>query len=83
MQAWDDWMVTHQDRLVLRGGPLGTTKRVSGTGIDDAKNNLVGFVVVEADSHAAAAALFENHPHFSIFPGDAVEIMECLPEPGA
>jgi len=25
--------------------------------------------------------LFENHPHFSIFPGDAVEVMEVLPIP--
>jgi hypothetical protein len=26
--------------------------------------------------------MFENHPHFTIFPGDSVEIMECLPIPG-
>jgi hypothetical protein len=24
----------------------------------------------------------EWHPHFTIFPGDSVEIMECLPMPG-
>lgn len=30
-----------------------------------------------------AASLFEGHPHFAIFPGDAVEIMERLPIPGA
>ena len=28
------------------------------------------------------AKLFEKHPHFTIFPGDSVEIMECLPIPG-
>lgn len=39
--------------------------------------------IVEADSHEAAARMFENHPHFSIFPGDSVEIMECLPMPQA
>ena len=37
--------------------------------------------VVRAESQEAAARLFENHPHFSIFPGDAVEVMECLPVP--
>jgi hypothetical protein len=26
--------------------------------------------------------MFEKHPHFSIFPGDSVEIMEVLPIPG-
>ena len=28
-----------------------------------------------------AAKMFEGHPHFTIFPGDSVEIMECLPLP--
>ena len=36
-----------------------------------------GYVVVQAESHEAAAKMFENHPHFTIFPGDSVEIMEC------
>jgi hypothetical protein len=26
--------------------------------------------------------LFLKHPHFSIFPGDSIEIMEVLPIPG-
>lgn len=30
-----------------------------------------------------SAAMFVNHPHFTLFPGDAVEIMECLPIPQA
>jgi hypothetical protein len=33
--------------------------------------------------HEAAAKLFENHPHFVIFPGESVEIMPVLPIPGA
>jgi hypothetical protein len=27
--------------------------------------------------------LFENHPHFTNFPGEAVEVMPVLPIPGA
>ena len=42
---------------------------------------MAGFVKVRADSHDAAVRLFENHPHFSIFPGDAVEVMEVMPIP--
>jgi hypothetical protein len=26
--------------------------------------------------------MFEDHPHFSIFPGESVEIMPVLPIPG-
>jgi hypothetical protein len=25
--------------------------------------------------------MFENHPHFAIFPGEAVEVMPVLPIP--
>ncbi len=81
MQAWHDWMEANTSRVVLSGGPLGPTKRISSKGVSDANNHLTGFVVIEAESHDAAAALFEGHPHFSIFPGDAVEVMECLPVP--
>ena len=41
------------------------------------------YTVVRADSHEAAAKLFENHPHFAIFPGESVEIMPVLAIPGA
>jgi hypothetical protein len=37
-----------------------------------------------AERHAQeeAARLFAGHPHFSIFPGEAVEVMPVLPIPG-
>ena len=82
MKAWGDWMITHQGAIVEHGGPLGKTKRVAKQGISDTKNNLSGYIVVQAESHEHAAKMFEHHPHFTIFPGDAVEIMECLPIPG-
>jgi hypothetical protein len=82
MQAWGDWMAKHQAVVVTMGGPLGKTKRVSLQGTTDTKNEMTGFVVVKAESHEAAAKLFVNHPHFAIFPGDSVEIMEALPIPG-
>jgi len=82
MKAWGDWMTTHQNLLVQTGGPLGKTKRVGPEGISDVRNQLAGYVVVKAESHEAAAKLFIGHPHFAIFPGDSVEIMECLPIPG-
>jgi hypothetical protein len=82
MKAWGDWMTKHQKSTVVQGGPLGKTKKVSQKGIESIKNNVTGYIVVQAESHDDAARLFENHPHFTIFPGDSVEIMETLPIPG-
>ncbi|HET8552380.1 MAG TPA: hypothetical protein VFM97_07900 [Gammaproteobacteria bacterium] len=82
IEAWRKWGRTHRDCIVDGGAPVGKTKRASAAGIDNAKNNICAYVVVEAESHEAAARLFENHPHFTIFPGEAIDIMECLPTPG-
>ena len=82
MAAWKAWADKHHAAIVSMGGPLGKTKKVSQRGVDDISNELGAFTVVRADSHEAAARLFEKHPHFAIFPGDAVEIMPVLPIPG-
>jgi hypothetical protein len=74
-------MQDHAALIVDTGGPLGKTKRTSKSGIEDISNNLACSVKLQAESQEAAARLFENHPHFSIFPGDGVEVMECLPIP--
>jgi|SRR5262245_54943516 len=81
MKAWHDWQNRHKDVIAVDGGPLGKTKRASTSGIADIKNSMTGFVVVQAETHDAAARMFEGHPHFTIFPGDSVEIMEVLPIP--
>ena len=79
--AWKAWVERHRNVIVAMGGPLGRTKRVTERGIDDTSNNLGAFTVVSAESHEAAAKLFEGHPHFVIFPGDSIEIMPVLPIP--
>ena len=81
IQAWGDWARVHHAAIVDPGGPLGRTRRVSRDGITDARNALTAYAIVEADSAEAAAQMFERHPHVTIFPGDAVEIVECLPSP--
>jgi hypothetical protein len=81
MEAWGKWVKDHEKSIVDGGAPLGKTKRVSAEGITDTRNNLAAYTVVQADSQEAAAKMFLNHPHFTIFPGDGVEIMECLPMP--
>jgi hypothetical protein len=81
IKAWMEWGTVHAAAIVDMGNPLGKTKRASNDGISDTRNTMTGYTVVRAESHEAAAKLFENHPHFAIFPGDSVEIMECLPLP--
>ncbi len=82
MAAWKAWMAKHQAALVEMGGPLGKTKKVSQQGIEDISNEMGAFMVFRAASHEAAAKMFEGHPHFTIFPGERVEIMPVLPIPG-
>ena len=81
MNAWHEWGTQHKKVILDMGAPLGKTKRINPKGISDTKNQLTGYTIVEAESHDAAAKIFLNHPHFSMFPGDSVEIMECLPIP--
>ena len=80
--AWKAWVEKHQGAILEMGGPLGKTKKVDGKGVFDIANELGAFTVVRAASHEAAAKMFENHPHFAIFPGERVEIMPVLPIPG-
>ena len=80
--AWKAWVEKNKAALVTMGGPLGKTKKVTQRGIEDTSNNLGAFTVVRANSAEAAAKMFEKHPHFVIFPGDAIEIMPVLPIPG-
>jgi hypothetical protein len=83
VQAWSDWMTRHATQVIDSGGPLGKTKRVSPTGIADIHNSMSAYVIIEAADHDAAARIFEGHPHFTVFPGDGVEVMPVLSAPGA
>ena len=82
MAAWGAWMSEHSKSVVGTGAPLGKTKLVNEKGVSDTKNDMAAYVVVQAESHESAAKMFLHHPHFAIFPGDRVEVMECLPIPG-
>ncbi|MES2218281.1 MAG: hypothetical protein V4501_07710 [Pseudomonadota bacterium] len=80
ISAWKNW-VNKNDNIIDGGSPIGKTKRVDASGISDTKNLITGYTIVEAESQEAAAKLFVDHPHFTMFPGESVEVMECLPIP--
>jgi len=79
--AWKEWATDNAASIVEMGGPLSRTKLVSKAGISDIRNNLAAFTVVQAESQEAAARLFLDHPHFTLFPGEGVEVMQVLPIP--
>ena len=81
MQAWMKWVENNKNSIVDMGSPLGKTKRVTKDGMADIRNDIGAWIVIQAESQEDAAKLFLNHPHFMIFPGEAAEIMECLPMP--
>ncbi len=74
-QEWGAWLNAHKD-AVLNTISLGTTKRVTQNGIEDAKNGMMLSSYVAAESLEAAAELFKGHPHFGV-PGATIEIMEA------
>ena len=81
--AWKAWVEKHQAAIVDIGGPLGKTKAIGEHGIEDATNAMTAFTVVRSASHEDAARMFEGHPHFTIFPGESIDVMPILPIPGA
>jgi len=83
MAAWTKWMSDHAKSIKDTGGPLGKTLKTSKSGVHAAKNLVGGYVIVEAESQEAAAKMFEGHPHFTVFPGEGVEVMEVMPIPGS
>lgn len=83
IEAWHKWVADNKSVVTEMGSPLGKTKRVDKNGVSETRNELGAWVVVKAESQDEAAKLFLNHPHFTIFPGDRVEVMECLPIPQA
>jgi hypothetical protein len=80
MADWDAWREKNAGQLKETAG-AGKTKRVTKDGITDTRNDIMLYSLVEAESHDAAAKLFEGHPHLGI-PQASIEIMTAnvLPE---
>jgi len=76
MHEWQVWMSAHESAILDKGLPLGKTKRVSKEGIADSRNDLNWYLLVQADSHEAAAEMFKDHPHLQI-PTSYIEIMDA------
>jgi hypothetical protein len=76
--AWAAWSQRNAAAIVATDVMVGKTTRVTRTGITDAHNQIAGFVIVEAADIAAAARLFQDHPHITVFPGDGIDVMPVV-----
>nr|BDT29701.1 YciI family protein [Bacteriovorax sp. HI3] len=71
------WSAKYQAQVIYDGGHLGeVTKQVDNKGIRDIPSQMGTFLIVQAKSHEEAAEMFVEHPHFAVFPGNGVEIIE-------
>jgi len=70
---WQQWMGDHGKTVKLTEA-VGKTKRITASGISDGKNDICLYTLIEAESHEAAAKIFENHPHLQI-PQAIIEVM--------
>jgi hypothetical protein len=72
---WDTWMAAHAGMFVDRGGGAGKTVKVTAAGVENIKNDIMLYSMVEGDSYETVSKAFEGHPHFGI-PQASIEIME-------
>ncbi|MEZ5845101.1 MAG: YciI family protein [Hyphomicrobiaceae bacterium] len=75
LKAWKEWNERNADAIVAADVMVGRTRRVTQSGIADAQNQIAGFVIIEAADIDAAACLFQDHPHITVFPGDGIDVM--------
>lgn len=72
---WDAWTTAHAG-TIMNSIALGKTKRVTSSGVEDVKNDMMLSSYVQGESAEEVAELFKDHPHFGI-PGATIEIMEA------
>lgn len=76
-EDWDIWMSNHGS-MIKETHAGGKTKRVNAGGVSDARNDIMLYSIIEAESHDVAAQAFVGHPHLTI-PEASIEIMATRP----
>ena len=78
LKAWTAWRERHAAAIAGPDVMVGKTKRVTRSGVADAHNPIAGILIVEAADIDAAARLFQDHPHITVFPGDGIDVMPVV-----
>jgi hypothetical protein len=79
MESWNKWIETHKADIVDPGSPLSKVKQVTTQGVKDTNNDIGGYMILQAESHGAAAQLMQDSPHFDGTGNDSgvfIEVME-------
>lgn len=79
-QEWQAWGAANAGAILEAAG-AGAAKRVTKAGIADARNEIMLYSIVQAESDEAIAKMFENHPHLGI-PEAWIDIMPANVIPG-
>ena len=74
MDAWRKWMAANASKVADKGAGAGKPKVVSSSGVKDARNDIMMYQIVQANSADEAAKMFVGHPHFGI-PQASIEVM--------
>ncbi len=80
MRDWNAWMAEHKALFAETGSGLGKTRRVTSNGVNNYRNDLNWYGVVEAASQDDAAKAFTSHPHLRI-PTAYIDVTEMM-QPG-
>ena len=77
MAAWGAWFEQMGAAVVDGGAPVGMSKTVSTTGVEDngGSNPLSGYTLVEADTIEAALTMAKGSPHLK---EGTIEVAECI-----
>ena len=80
-EAWMKWMDDNKASLADRGAPVGKTKRIDAKGTKDAKNDVCGYSIVQAESADDAARIFGKDQPFLQMPGAKIDMIEIIEMP--
>ncbi len=77
MGKWTTWMEAQKGFFVDPGAPMGKTTRVTSSGTSEARNEVTGYAIVNAESREDAAKVFATSPHLTM-PGAYVDVMDIM-----
>ena len=76
-KEWGAW--SKKVGMVDDGAPVGKNMRVTKRGAKVSRNDVGGYSIIKANSHAEAAKKMRGSPHFKMIPRGWIDVMEVLP----
>ena len=77
MAQWQAWMDKNKPHFADMGAPAGRNKRVSAKGVEDARNDVMGYSIIQAGSQDEAVKILADMPNLDV-PGGYTEVMPLV-----